>query len=414
MSPPADPIPLIDLQGQHRRIREEVLAAASRVASSQRFINGPEVGSFEAAMAERLGVKHAIGVSSGTDALLMVLMAMEIGAGDEVITTPFSFISTAEVILRVGARPRFVDVLPDTLLMRAAAVRGRLSSRTRAIIPVHLYGQLCDMDELMTLSREHGIPVIEDCAQSMGAGSNGTTAGSFGQAGAFSFFPSKNLGGWGDGGMLVTNDRGIADRCRQIREHGANGRDRFEVVGGNFRLDTLQAAVLEVKLRYLDQWIESRRSAARTYNRLFSEVGLAPAVSSAGTKPDLAPAVSSAGTKPDLAAGPDQTRHPGHRILLPRVDGDRRHAFNLFVVQAERRDELKAHLDLEGIGTAVYYPSPLHLQPCLKDLGCRPGDFPVAEEAAQSVLALPLFPEITAKQQKRVVDTIAGFYRQNP
>ena len=388
MPPPADPIPLIDLKGQHRSIREEVLAAASRVANSQRFINGPEVKSFEAAMAERLGIKHAIGVSSGTDALLMVLMAMQVGAGDEVITTPFSFISTAEVILRVGARPMFVDVLPDTLLMRAAAVHGRLSSRTRAIIPVHLYGQLCDMDELMALSQERGIPVIEDCAQSMGARWNGTAAGSFGLAGAFSFFPSKNLGGWGDGGMVVTNDQDIADRCRQIREHGANGRDRFEVVGGNFRLDTLQAAVLEVKLRYLDQWIESRRSAARTYNRLFAEA--------------------------DLAAGPDQTRHPGHRILLPHEGEDRLHAFNLFVIQAERRDKLKAHLDAEGIGTAVYYPSPLHLQPCFKDLGYRPGDFPVAEEAARSVLALPLFPEITEEQQTRVVETIADFYRQSP
>jgi dTDP-4-amino-4,6-dideoxygalactose transaminase len=388
MPPPADPIPLIDLKGQHRRIQEEVLAAAGRVADSQCFINGPEVKSFEAAMGQRLGVKHAIGVSSGTDALLMVLMAMDIGADDEVITTPFSFISTAEVILRVGARPIFVDVLPDTLLMRTAAVRGLLSSRTRAVIPVHLYGQLCDMDELTTLSQERSIPVIEDCAQSMGARHNGTAAGSFGLAGAFSFFPSKILGGWGDGGMVVTNDDKLADRCRQIREHGANGRDRFEMVGGNFRLDTLQAAVLEVKLRYLDQWIESRRTAAGIYNRLFADA--------------------------DLAAGPDQTRHPGHRILLPHEGEDRQHAFNLFVIQAERRDELKAFLDEQGIGTAVYYKSPLHLQPCFKDLGYRPGDFPVAEEAARSVLALPLFPEITEDQQKRVVESIAAFYRQNP
>jgi dTDP-4-amino-4,6-dideoxygalactose transaminase len=388
MPPPADPIPLIDLKSQHRRIREEVLAAAGRVANSQCFINGPEVESFEAAMAEHLGVRHAIGVSSGTDALLMVLMAMEIGAGDEVITTPFSFISTAEVVLRVGARPIFVDVLPDTLLMRTAAVRGLLSTRTRAVIPVHLYGQLCDMDELTALSQERGIPVIEDCAQSMGARFNGTAAGSFGLAGAFSFFPSKILGGWGDGGMVVTSDDQLADRCRQIREHGANGRDRFEMVGGNFRLDTLQAAILEVKLGYLDQWIESRRSAAGIYNRLFAEA--------------------------DLAAGPDQTRHPGHRILLPHRGEDRQHAFNLFVIQAERRDELKAFLDEQGIGTAVYYKTPLHLQPCFKDLGYRPGDFPVAEEAAQSVLALPLFPEITEEQQRRVVETIAAFYRQNP
>lgn len=388
MPPPADPIPLIDLKSQHRRIQEEVLAAAGRVAESQCFINGPEVKSFEAAMAQHLGVKHAIGVSSGTDALLMVLMAMGVGKDDEVITTPFSFISTAEVILRVGARPVFVDVLPDTLLMRTAAVRGLLSSRTRAVIPVHLYGQLCDMDELTALSRERGIPVIEDCAQSMGARHNGTAAGSFGLAGAFSFFPSKILGGWGDGGMVVTSDDQLADRCRQIREHGANGRDCFEMVGGNFRLDTLQAAILEVKLRYLDQWIESRRAAAAVYNRLFVDA--------------------------DLAAGPDQTRHPGHRVLLPHQGEHRQHAFNLFVIQAERRDELKAFLDGQGIGTAVYYKSPLHLQPCFKDLGYRPGDFPVAEEAARSVLALPLFPEITEEQQKRVVEAIAAFYRQNP
>jgi len=387
MPPPADPIPLIDLKSQHRRIQEEVLAAAGRVAESQCFINGPEVKSFEAAMAERLGVKHAIGVSSGTDALLMVLMAMDVGKSDEVITTPFSFISTAEVILRMGARPIFVDVLPDTLLMRTAAVRGLLSSRTRAIVPVHLYGQLCDMDELTALSEERGIPVIEDCAQSMGARLNGTAAGGFGLAGAFSFFPSKILGGWGDGGMVTTSDDELADRCRQIREHGANGRDRFEMIGGNFRLDTLQAAILEVKLRYLDLWIESRRKAAGVYNRLFAEV--------------------------DLAAGPDQTRHPGHRILLPHEGEDRQHAFNLFVIQAERRDELKAHLDAEGIGNAVYYKTPLHLQPCFKDLGYQPGDFPVAEEAARSVLALPLYPEITGEQQRRVVETIAAFYRQN-
>ena len=388
MPPSAEPIPLIDLKSQHRRIQKEVLAAASRVAESQCFINGPEVKSFEAAMAERLGVKHAIGVSSGTDALLMVLMAMDVGKDDEVITTPFSFISTAEVILRVGARPIFVDVLPDTLLMRTAAVSGLLSSRTRAVIPVHLYGQLCDMDELSALSQERGIPVIEDCAQSMGARHNGTAAGSFGLAGAFSFFPSKILGGWGDGGMVATNDDRLADRCRQLREHGANGRDRFEMVGGNFRLDTLQAAVLEVKLRYLDQWIESRRKAAGVYHRLFVNA--------------------------DLAAGPDQTRHPGHRVLLPHQGEGRQHAFNLFVIQAERRDDLKAHLDQQGIGTAVYYKSPLHLQPCFKDLGYRPGDFPVVEEAARSVLALPLFPEITEEQQRRVVDAVAAFYRQNP
>lgn len=379
-------VPLVDLKSQHRQLREEVMAAVATVANSQRFIQGPEVALFERALAAWLGVEHAVGVSSGTDALLVALMALEIGPGDEVITSPFTFVSTAEVIRRMGARPLFADLMPETLLMRTAAIEQLLSSRTRAVIPVHLYGQVCDMEALCTLSNERGFPVIEDCAQALGAEEDDRKAGSFGRMGAFSFFPTKVLGGWGDGGMLVTGDGELADRVRQIREHGAAGRDHYLRLGGNFRLDTLQAAVLGVKLKHLDAWLAARRQAAARYDRLLVDA--------------------------ELAAGPDQTRHPGHRIHLPAVAPQRRHAYNLYVIQAERRDELRAHLAAEHIQTGVYYPVPLHLQPCFSDLGYHEGDLPVAEEAARNVLALPLYPEITEDQQERVVDAVARFYRR--
>lgn len=392
MPPRAEPpapaaIPLVDLKLQHRQIREEVMAAVGTVANSQRFVQGPEVARFERDVAAWLGVEHAVGVSSGTDALLVALMALGVGPGDEVITSPFTFVATAEVISRVGARPMFADLQPETLLMRTAAIEQLLSSRTRAIIPVHLYGQICDMHALGALSDERGIPIVEDCAQALGAEENGRKAGGFGRLGALSFFPSKNLGGWGDGGMLVTGDGELAARLRSLREHGAAGRDRYLYLGGNFRLDTIQAAVLSVKLGHLDGWLAARRRAAALYDRLLVDA--------------------------ELAAGPDQTRHPGHRVHLPPALEGGRHAYNLYVIQAERRDELRSQLAAEGIQTGVYYPVPLHLQPCFEDLGYHPGDLPVAEEAARNVLALPLFPEITEEQQERVVDAIARFYRQH-
>ncbi|HUU01883.1 MAG TPA: DegT/DnrJ/EryC1/StrS family aminotransferase [Myxococcota bacterium] len=382
--PAGGEIPLLDLRSQHRQIQAEILAAIGPLIERQRFINGPEVAQFESGVADYLGVEHAIGVSSGTDALLAVLMALGVGPDDEVITTPFSFIATAEVILRLGARPVFADVSGESCLIRPSAVRKLLTNRTRAIIPVHLYGKVCQMDEFLDLSAERGIPIIEDCAQAMGARQNGRAAGSFGLAGAFSFFPSKNLGGWGDGGMLTTNDAALAHKLRSIREHGADDDMRYSLLGGNFRLDTIQAAVLSVKLGHLDQWLQARKTAAQYYIQLMVEAG--------------------------LSAGQNETRHPGHQLLPPPVWDEPDHAFNLFVVRAERRDALKTHLDSAGIGCAVYYPTPLHLQPCFAKLGYRPGDFPAAEEAARSVLALPLYPEIGRAQQKRVVEAIAGFY----
>jgi dTDP-4-amino-4,6-dideoxygalactose transaminase len=384
--PPGGEIPLLDLRSQHRQIQAEISAAIGPLIERQRFINGPEVALFESAMADYLGVEHAIGMSSGTDALLAVLMAIGIGSGDEVITTPFSFISTAEVILRLGARPVFADISGESYLIRPSAVRKLLSNRTRAIIPVHLYGKVCRMDELLDLSTERGIPIIEDCAQAMGARQNDRAAGSFGLAGTFSFFPSKNLGGWGDGGMVTTNDADLAHKLRCTREHGADDNMCYPFLGGNFRLDTIQAAVLNVKLGHLDEWLKARKTAARYYVQLMVEAG--------------------------LAAGQNETRHPGHHLLPPPVWDERDHAFNLFVVQAERSDALKTHLASLGIGSAVYYTTPLHLQPCLSDMGYRPGDFPAAEEAARSVLALPLYPEIGRDQQKRVVEAIAEFYHR--
>jgi dTDP-4-amino-4,6-dideoxygalactose transaminase len=381
-------VPFVDLRLQHRQIQNEVAEAIDAVVDRQAFINGPEVARFENDLAKYLGTSHAIGVSSGTDALLMLLMALGVGPGDEVITTPFSFVSTAEVIRRVGALPVFADVLPESLLIRPAAVRQLFSNRTKAIVPVHLYGRMCDMEELTALSAERGVPIIEDCAQAMGARTNGNAAGSFGLAGAFSFFPSKNLGGWGDGGLVSTNDAGLAGRLIRIRNHGARERDHYDLIGGNFRLDTLQAAVLRVKLRHLERWLQERRTAAKFYLKLFIESG--------------------------LAAGPNETRHPGHRIIPPLLMEEREHVFNLFVIQADRRDDLIRHLDEAGISASVYYPVPLHLQPCFADLNYKAGDLPVAEEAARSVLALPLFPEITREQQKRVVEAIAGFYHQTP
>jgi len=389
MPPPAEEantghVPMLDLKKQHESIADEVKAAVDEVVGHQRFVNGPELDRFEEAMAGYLGAKHAIGVSSGTDALLVTLMALGVGEGDEIITTPFSFVSAAEVIARLGARPMFADVLPENMLIRPAAVQQLLSSRTRAIIPVHLYGQVCEVGQLIDLSRDRRVPLIEDCAQSLGARLDDRAAGTFGLAGTFSFFPSKNLGAWGDGGLVVTDDAALAEKIRLIRNHGSGTRDRYELLGGNFRLDTLQAAVLRIKLAHLDEWLAARRMAARYYGQLFAEAG--------------------------LSAGPNETRHPGHRILLPPVWDDDAHCFNLFVIQAEKRDELKKYLAAKDIDTAVYYTTPLHLQPCFSDLDYRKGDFPVAEEAARKVLALPLFAEITRQQQKRVVEAIAEFY----
>jgi dTDP-4-amino-4,6-dideoxygalactose transaminase len=384
MPPPPDrAVPFIDLVSGYNRIRSELMAVVEDVADSQRFILGPAVSRLEGQLEKRLGVRHAFGVSSGTDALLMALMAMELSPGDEVITTPFSFVSTAEVILRVGAKPVFVDIDPSSFLIRPESVLARISKKTKAILPVHLYGRLCDMEGFAEISQKHGVAIIEDCAQSMGA--NGTkAAGAYGLFGAFSFFPTKNLGGWGDGGLVVTSDSNMADRLRQIRDHGAAKRDCYERLGGNFRLDTLQAALLEVKLKHLPDWISARRNAAKRYDALFRETKL-------------------------VSHGGQLER--GTPIVLPEWGDGEQHAFNLYVIQVEEREALRAHLDAEKVGSAVYYSAPIHLQRCFAFLDHREGDFPVTENATRTVLALPMYPEIEKEQQIRVVSTIEDFYR---
>ncbi len=378
-------IPLVDLTWSHRQIHAEAMAAVSAVIEGQRFIHGPEVAAFEKAMAQRLDIEFALGVSSGTDALLMTLMALGIGPGDEVITTPFSFVATAEIIRRVGARPVFADVRPHSLCLNPEAVRRKMSPRTKLLLPVHLYGNICDMDALAALSLEREVNIVEDCAQSMGARRQGRAAGAFGVAGAFSFFPSKNLGAWGDGGLITTHRSDLAERLRQIRDHGAVAADRYDCLGGNFRLDTLQAAVLLVKLKYLDNWLQARQQAAKLYEQLFVAAGL---------------------------ASKDQDRPSAEfPVLLPWVEDESAHVFNLFVVQVQNRAALRAQLDQAGIDSRVYYSMPLHLQACFADLGYHAGDFPVAELAAKQVLALPLFPGIASQQQEQVVENIAAFYR---
>ena len=376
--PPDTPIPFIDLSISNQQVRADSLAAITAVAEHGRFINGPEVSRLEASLASYLGATHTIGVSSGTDALLMSLMALDLGVGDEVITTPFTFIATAGVLLRLGLRPVFADIDPVQLTIQPQMVRALIGSRTRVILPVHLFGRMCAVDELRTLADRHGLTLIEDCAQSLGASLRGCSSGTFGHCGAFSFFPTKNLGGWGDGGLIATSDDTLNARLRKIREHGGVRRDWYECVGGNFRLDTLQAAVLEVKARRLDEWLLMRRKAARVYLQLFSESGLVQGED-----------------------GPVQVPDPG--------DGEE-HSFSLFVIQARERDALKVHLERAGIGTAVYYPTPLHLQPVLQHLGYRVGSLPVAEQTAARVLALPFYPEISRTQQEGVVETIIAFY----
>lgn len=366
-------VPFLDLQAQYRTIRDEVEAAIRRVVESQRFILGPEVGAFEEEVATYCDAKHAVGVSSGTDALLAALMAADVGPGAEVVTTAYTFFATAGVISRLGATPVFVDIDPDTYNMDPGAAVEALTPRTRAIVPVHLFGRCAHMDPLLEAADREGLLVVEDAAQAIGArDARGRSAGSVGDAGCFSFFPSKNLGGFGDGGMAVTDDADFAESLRILRVHGGQPKYHHSVVGGNFRLDALQAAVLRVKLPRLSEWTEARRANAARYRALFDSAGLVD------------------------------------RIALPEhVEG---HVYNQFVVRAPERDGLREHLAAHGVETAVYYPIPLHLQECFRGLGYRPGDLPASERAAEETLALPIYPELTERQQREVVDRIADFY----
>ena len=364
-------VPLLDLTAQYASIRDEIDAAMASVVTSQRFILGSAVEACEEAVAAYTGSRCGVGVSSGTDALLVTLMAEDIGPGDEVITTPYSFFATAGVIARTGATPVFVDVDPVTLNIDPDLVAAKVSERTRAIIPVHIFGQMAEMEPIMEIAAHHDIVVIEDAAQAIGAEHRGRRAGSIGHYGCFSFFPTKNLGAYGDGGMVVTNDRARAERLRALRVHGEAFRYHHRIVGGNFRLDALQAAVVLAKLPHLDGWTEARQTNASLYGSLLG--GL-------------------------------EREHPS-RLLLPRTVTDR-HVFNQYVVRVADRDVIRERLATAGVGTAIYYPLPLHRQECFSSLGYRTGELPHSEAAADRALALPVYPELTDAEIRYVARSL--------
>ena len=369
-------VPLLDLDAQYRPLRDQLLAAVTRVCDSQRFIMGPEIDALESELAVQLGVRHAIAVSSGTDALLLALMALGIKAGDEVVTTAFSFFATAGAVVRVGATPVFVDIDPATFNIDPVQAAAAITPRTKAIMPVHLFGLGADMDPIMDAANRAGIPVIEDAAQAIGSTYGSRPLGAIGAFGCFSFFPSKNLGAFGDAGLLTTEGAALAERAMLLRTHGMKPKYYHHLVGANFRMDALQAAVLRVKAPHLAGWTEGRRANAGRYRRLFHEAGL------------------------DAS------------ITLPSEPSGRSHIFNQFVIRTADRDGLKRHLDAQGIGNEIYYPVPFHLQPCFADLGYRQGAFPHAERAALESLAIPVYGELTAHQQETVVSAIGQFVQR--
>jgi dTDP-4-amino-4,6-dideoxygalactose transaminase len=377
-APPAG-VPLCDVHAQYRELRAELHEALNRVLASGQVILGPEVAGLEAEVARYCGTAHGVGCASGTDALLLALHALGIGPGDEVILPPFTFFATAGAVCRTGARPVFADIDPQTYNLDPAQVEARVTGRTRAVLVVHLFGQCADMGPILDVAGRHGLPVVEDAAQSLGAEYRGRRAGSLGAVGCFSFYPSKNLGAFGDAGMVVTDDAGLAARMACLRVHGMEPKYYHKYLGWNARLDALQAALLRVKLPHLDRWIAGRQAAAARYDALIEGQGLAGSL--------------------------------GRPVTAP----ERRHVFNQYVVRVAggRRDALVRHLKADHVGCEIYYPVPLHVQECLAYLGYREGDFPVSEEACRSVLALPMFPELTAEQQARVVSSCAGFLRSD-
>jgi dTDP-4-amino-4,6-dideoxygalactose transaminase len=371
-------VPLLDLKGQYLAIKAEVDAAIAEVLESQHFILGPKVEQCEKSIARYCGCSHAVGVSSGSDALLACLMAEGIGPGDEVITTPYTFFATAGAIARVGATPVFVDIDPTTYNIDTSVIASKVTKRTRALIPVHLYGQTADMDAVMRIAEANQLVVIEDAAQAIGAEFRGRRAGSIGHYGCVSFFPSKNLGAFGDGGMIVTNDPQRAEKLAILRAHGSKPKYHHKIVGGNFRLDAIQAAVVSAKLPHLDSWTAARQRNAANYDRLFAGTGLVAS---------------------------------GHVILPVATMG--RHIFNQYVIRVADRDALQADLKAKGIGTEVYYPVPMHLQECFSYLGHGVGAFPESERAAKETVAVPIHPELSEEQARYVVDCIAAFVRTN-
>lgn len=376
-------VPLLDLKAQYHTLKERVLEVTRQVYDSQHFILGPHVEALEKKIADYCQSGHAVGVSSGTDALIVSLMAAGIGPGDRVISTPYTFFATTGAIARVGATPVFVDIDPDTynlspdrLLATLGAMRADDLKTVKAIVPVHLYGQCADMAPILDAAASNGWVVIEDAAQAIGAEYKGRRAGSMGDYGCFSFFPSKNLGAFGDGGIVTAGDSGIYERLRILRVHGSNPKYYHKMVGGNFRLDALQAAIVAVKLDYLDGWTTARQENAARYRGLFASAGLTA------------------------------------RVHLP-VEKESRHIYNQFVIRVDHgRDDLRTYLGTQGIGTEVYYPVPMHLQECFAELGHRVGDFPASEQAANQTLALPIYPELTESQQAFVVETIGAFFNR--
>jgi len=364
-------VPMLDLKPQYTDVREEILAAVADVIDNTAFCNGPAVRDLEAALAEYSGCAEGIGVSSGTDALLVSMMALGIGAGDEVITTPFTFFATAGCIARTGARPVFVDIEPDTFNIAPAKIEAAITERTKAIVPVHLYGQMADMDAIMAIAARHALAVIEDSAQSVGSAYKGRKACSMGTVGCLSFYPTKNLGAMGDAGMVLTNDDELAERIRMFRNHGQGSTYVHEAVGGNFRMDTICAAGLLVQLKRLGAWSASRRANAAQYDQLLADC-------------------------------------PG--VTTPPIREGNESIYNQYVIRAERRDALRAHLVEQGIGCGIYYPLCLHEQQCFADLGYAHGDFPESERAATEVLALPIFAELGEERLAVVADAIKAFY----
>ena len=362
-------VPLLDLKAQFLSIEKEIRAAIERVLDTQQFIMGPEVTGLESEVAAFVGCGHGIGVSSGTDAILCALMALGVGPGDEVIVPTFTFFSTAGCVSRLGARPVFADIEPDTYNMDVKTLPKLITKKTKAIMPVHLFGACADMDAIMEMVKGRNITVIEDAAQALSSKYKGRRAGCLGHVACFSFFPSKNLGGFGDGGMITTNDAALGEKCRLIRMHGSKPKYYHKIVGANFRLDALQAAVLRAKLPHLDSWSAARRRNAGMYNKF-------------------------------LAGAP---------VTLPVVREFNETIYNQYCVRSTKRDALQAHLKEKGIGTEIYYPVPLHVQECFADLGCKPGSLPVSEEAARQVLALPIYPELTEEQIRFVAESVRNF-----
>jgi dTDP-4-amino-4,6-dideoxygalactose transaminase len=369
----------LNLAANFKQVREEVLAELTEICDSGYYVLGPKVAAFEEALAAYCGSKHALGVSSGTDALLVAMMTLGIGRGDEVIVPTFSFFATAGCVARLGARPVFCDIDPETFNIDVRQVEEKLTMQTKAVIPVHLYGQLADMRPLLSAVNRHGIAVIEDAAQAIGAtesDSDGRKAGAIGTFGCISFYPTKNLGAIGDAGALLTNDAKLHERATKLRLHGETTRYHHTLIGGNFRIDPVQAAVLSIKLKHLDKWNAVRRERATRYGKLLEQAGLVP-----------------------------------EHVQLPReLNGT--HVYHQYVIRTGRRDELLKHLQERKVGAGIYYPIPLHLQECFAYVGCKRGDFPHAEKAADEVLGLPIYPELTDEQQEAVVEAIAGFYRR--